>query len=111
MLMQFPEIAAAGVAAVPDPVRGDEVMALVVPRHPVLAAERRAFAEQLVHFCLDRLAYYKAPGHVAFCSALPLTATQKVQRGELKALAARLLGGADCVDTRHLKKRQPAGMQ
>lgn len=108
VLMQFPEVAAVGVAAVPDPVRGDEVMALVVPRHPVLGAERAAFAEGLVHFCLDRLAYYKAPGHVAFCESLPLTATQKVQRAELRGQAAALVGGAACVDTRHLKRR-PSG--
>jgi hypothetical protein len=37
---------------------------------------------------------------------LPLTASQKVQRGELKLLAARLPGTAHCIDTRSLKKRQ-----
>jgi acyl-CoA synthetase (AMP-forming)/AMP-acid ligase II len=42
--------------------------------------------------CLERLAYYKAPGYVAFVDALPLTPTQKVQRGELKALAHALPG-------------------
>jgi len=106
VLMQFPEVAAVGVAAVPDPVRGDEVMALVVPRHPVLGAERAAFAEGLVHFCLGRLAYYKAPGHVAMCDALPLTATQKLQRADLRRLAAEMVGGPDSVDTRHMKKRR-----
>ncbi|MFC3229242.1 AMP-binding protein [Marinibaculum pumilum] len=106
VLLQHPEVAAAGVAAVPDAVRGDEVMALVVPKRPVGEGEQAAFAEGLVRFCLERLAYYKAPGHVALCETLPLTATQKVQRGELKALAAALLDGPSCTDTRALKKRQ-----
>ena len=37
----------------------------------------------------SELAYFKAPGYVAFVDALPLTATNKVQRGELKAWAQR----------------------
>lgn len=106
VLLQHPAVAAAGVAAVPDPVRGDEVMALVVPRAPVAEGECGRFAADLVAFCLDRLAYYKAPGYVALCDALPLTATQKVQRGELKALAGAMLAAPSCTDTRDLKKRQ-----
>ena len=43
--------------------------------------------------CRERLAYYKAPGYVAFCNRLPLTPTQKIQRGELKELGTPLLGG------------------
>ena len=54
---------------------------------------------------LRQLAYYKAPGYVAFVEALPLTASQKIQRGELRVLAQGLPGQAHCVDTRHLKKR------
>jgi len=43
---------------------------------------------------------------VAFVDALPLTASNKIQRGELKALAQGLPGQPLCVDTRSLKKRQ-----
>ena len=39
VMLQHPRVAAAGVAAVPDEVRGDEVMACIVPREPVSAAE------------------------------------------------------------------------
>jgi acyl-coenzyme A synthetase/AMP-(fatty) acid ligase len=42
---------------------------------------------------------------VAFVDALPLTASQKIQRGELKALAQSLPGQPHCVDTRALKRR------
>ena len=40
------------------------------------------------------MAYYKAPGWVAFVEQLPVTATQKVQRGELREAAARCIGKA-----------------
>jgi acyl-CoA synthetase (AMP-forming)/AMP-acid ligase II len=101
VLQLHPAVRAAAVAAVPDALRGDEVMACIVPAAPV--ADAAALAREVVAWCLTRLAYYKAPGWVAFLDALPLTATNKVQRGEMKALAARLMGGA--VDTRGLKRR------
>jgi acyl-CoA synthetase (AMP-forming)/AMP-acid ligase II len=63
---------------------------------------------------LARLSYFKAPGYVAFVDALPLTSSQKVQRGELKELAKRLPRSPQCHDLRMLKRRQkrierPAG--
>ncbi len=63
-------------------------------------------AGELAALCRERLAYYKAPGYVAFCAALPLTPTEKVQRGELKALGAQLLGRRECIDLRALKRRE-----
>jgi acyl-coenzyme A synthetase/AMP-(fatty) acid ligase len=63
-------------------------------------------AADIVAFCLERLAYYKAPGYVAFVDELPLTPSQKIQRGELKRLAATLPGQPHVVDTRGLKRRQ-----
>ena len=46
---------------------------------------------------------YKAPGYIAFVSELPLTSTQKIQRGELRNLVASLIASAH--DTRTLKRR------
>jgi len=110
VLLQHPGVASVGVAAVPDEVRGDEVMACVVPRDASLQAAtnesgRAALARELQEFCLQRLAYYKAPGHVGFCDRLPLTPTEKIQRAQLKELAGHLLGSADSVDLRSSKKR------
>ncbi len=107
VLLQHPMVRAAAVAAVPDPVRGDEVMACIVA--PDVGSDpvaQRAAAEELVNWCLARLAYYKAPGYVAFVEALPLTASQKVQRGELRTLALQLRDQSRCVDTVAMKKRQ-----
>ena len=106
VLMQHPAVKQVAVAPAPDPVRGDEVFALVVIQPNVVAGS--AVAEDIVGFCLSRLAYYKAPGYVAFVSAVPLTSTQKIQRGGLKQLVAESLGTASCIDTRAMKKRVAA---
>jgi acyl-CoA synthetase (AMP-forming)/AMP-acid ligase II len=105
VLSQHPGISAVGVTAVADEVRGDEVMACIVPREPLAEAGRAAFARAVLAFSLERLAYYKAPGYVGFCERLPLTPTAKIQRAELRALGAALLSSAACVDLRTLKKR------
>jgi len=106
VLNQHPAVKACAVAATPDAVRGDEVLACIVTHAPVAPAERERVARELTAHTLERLAYYKAPGWVAFVEALPLTASNKIQRGELKALAQALPGQLHCVDTRSLKKRQ-----
>jgi acyl-CoA synthetase (AMP-forming)/AMP-acid ligase II len=103
-LLLHPQVLSAGVAAVRDDVRGDEVMACIVLRNPA-TADRRSLARELHSFCTERLAYYKAPGYVVFLDSLPLTATEKIQRAQLKELAAACVGTPECVDLRALKKR------
>jgi len=103
-LMRHPAVTAAAVAAVPDPVRGDEVFACLT----VDGDAGSALAGEIVGWCLEQLAYYKAPGYVAFVDALPLTSTQKIQRRELKELAERLVQDPATVDTRAMKKRTAA---
>jgi acyl-CoA synthetase (AMP-forming)/AMP-acid ligase II len=109
VLLQHPNIASVGVTAVPDEVRGDEVMACLVPRIAIDEAGREAFAREVQQFCLGRLAYYKAPGYVGFCERLPLTATEKIQRAQLKDLGRQLLATSTCVDLRSSKRRTSAG--
>jgi acyl-CoA synthetase (AMP-forming)/AMP-acid ligase II len=102
------EAALAGHAAVgqvaviarPDEVREEEVMACVVlnPGHP--ASEATALAIQ--KWCLERLAYFKAPGHVAFLDALPVTSTNKVQKARLADFA---IAPERCFDLRNRKRR------
>lgn len=100
-LRQHPAVAAVAVAPVPDPVRGEEVFACVVLRADTAASD--ALAQDITSWCLERLAYYKAPGLIAFVPELPLTSTQKIQRGELKSLVATLIDQAH--DTCALKRR------
>jgi len=104
VLNQHPSVKTSAVAATPDTVRGDEVLACIVLRDGAFASAQ--LAASIVDHALAQLAYYKAPGYVAFVDALPLTASQKIQRGQLRELAQSLPGTANCVDTRSMKKRQ-----
>ncbi|HUL18460.1 MAG TPA: AMP-binding protein [Steroidobacteraceae bacterium] len=104
VLAQHPQVRTAAVTAVPDELRGDEVFACIVLKEA--GAERVRLAEELASLCRERLAYYKAPGYIAFCSALPLTPTEKVQRSELRELARALLERGDCLDLRAHKRRE-----
>jgi acyl-coenzyme A synthetase/AMP-(fatty) acid ligase len=106
VLNQHPAVKASAVAAAPDDLRGDEVLACIVTREPVAPVERPQLAAALVDHALGQLAYFKAPGYVAFVDALPLTLSQKIQRGELRKMAQALPGDACCIDTRAMKKRQ-----
>ncbi len=105
VMMEHPSVHAVGVAAVPDDIRGDEVFACVVG--DVAAADWPQTAASIVEHCLERLAYYKAPAYLALVDALPLTATEKIQRAGLKELAARLLSEGRCEDLR--ERKSPRG--
>ena len=102
VLMRHPAVTAAAVTAVPDPVRGDEVFAFLTTR----AEAGPALAREIVDWGLTQMAYYKVPGYVAFLDALPLTATQKLQRAEVRTMAAARLDAPETIDTRAMKRRQ-----
>jgi acyl-CoA synthetase (AMP-forming)/AMP-acid ligase II len=102
VLRRHPLVRDVACAPVPDELRGEEVLACIVPN---AAINDPSAAADIVRHTLAELAYYKAPGYVAFVESLPLTATNKVQRGELRAFARTLPGTPNCIDTRHLKRR------
>jgi len=107
VLNQHLAVKASAVAATPDAVRGDEVLACIVVREDMDGSQRAQIAASIVEHALAQLAYYKAPGYVAFVDALPLTPSQKIQRGQLREMAHSLPGQGHCIDTRAMKKRQP----
>lgn len=111
VLAKHPAIAHVAVAAVPDAVRGDEVFAcIVLAENDAVPAgtDYVKLSEDITSWCLGQLAYYKAPGYIAFLETLPVTATQKLQRAELKKMATALVEDPGTVDTRALKKRVAA---
>ena len=106
VLAVHPAVLRVAVLAVADPMRDEEVMAVIVPAAG--QAPDAAAATSLVRWCLERLAYYKAPGWVLFRTELPVTPTNKIQKGRIFAAGADPFAGA--FDTRALKKRPgPAG--
>jgi acyl-CoA synthetase (AMP-forming)/AMP-acid ligase II len=101
VLANIDGVAGVAVAPVPDEMRGEEVFALITPHEP--PRDPQAFAEQIARACAERIAYHKVPGHIAFVDTIPLTATQKLQRGSIKAIAAQAVGAPGTIDLRPFK--------
>ncbi|HTY77576.1 MAG TPA: AMP-binding protein [Candidatus Bathyarchaeia archaeon] len=93
------------VIAVPDEVREEEVMACVVAMPG--AASGRALGVALQDWCLDKLAYFKAPGWVLFVDALPTTGTQKIQKSLIFPKGEDPRRQAAALDLRDRKRRRP----
>jgi acyl-CoA synthetase (AMP-forming)/AMP-acid ligase II len=97
-------VAQVAILAVPDEVREEEVMACVVAM-PGVTADRE-LAERLQAWCLERLAYFKAPGWVVFADALPTTGTQKVQKAQIFPPGEDPRRRPTALDLRERKKRR-----
>jgi len=104
VLANLDGVAGVAVAPVPDETRGEEVFALITPREmPRNTRAANALAEDIIRACAQRLAYHKVPAHVAFVDSIPVTATQKLQRSSIKALAAQAVGAPGTIDLRAIK--------
>ncbi len=80
VLMQHESVAMAAVIGIPHPTHGEEIMAIVVPK-PGAATD----AEALKAWTKERLADYKYPRVIEYREQLPMTATGKILKKELKA--------------------------
>ena len=77
------DITMCAVIGIPDERMGEVAMAFVVARPDAGLTEA-----DLVSWCRDTMANYKVPRKVAFVDSLPLNASGKVVKPELKKLAA-----------------------
>lgn len=103
VVSQLPGVKAAGAAPVPDELRGDEVFVAIVVADGF--TDNVTFAKEIAARAGESLTYYKVPGYIAFVDALPLTASQKLQRGALKVMARQLVEAGKAHDLRQLKKK------
>ena len=81
VLYRHPCVFEAAVVARPDPMWGETPCAFVT-----LKAEAPATAEEIIAFCRERLAHFKAPRTVMF-GPLPKTSTGKIQKYVLRERA------------------------
>jgi acetyl-CoA synthetase len=81
-IMKHPAVALVAVIGIPDEVRTEIVKAFVVPGADV--APGPEVAEDIKRFVKTRLAAHEYPREVEFISELPMTATGKIMRRELK---------------------------
>ncbi len=79
MILANPAVAQVAVVGVPDHRLGEVGMAFVVPR-PGATVD----PEGLIAWCRERMANYKAPRYVEVVDALPLNASNKVLKYELR---------------------------
>lgn len=82
MLLRHPGVAQVAVIGIPDDRLGEVGMAFVV-RAPGAADTE----DELIAWARDQMANYKAPRRVAFVDALPMNATGKVMKDQLRAQA------------------------
>ena len=101
VLLRHEHVAGCVVAPVPDEIRGDEVAALIVAAE---GANKEKHAREIFDFAMEHLVYFKAPGYVAFIDKLPVTASEKVKRGDAKMIARKLVEDRACFDFTALKK-------
>ena len=83
-LMKHPAVAMSAVVGIPDPVRTESIKAWIVLRPGFAPSD--ALAREIQEFIKVQLAAHEYPRFVQFVETLPMTATGKVLRRELRAL-------------------------
>jgi len=79
VLYQHPKVLNAVAVGIPDEYRGETVKAYIVLKPGETATE-----EEIIDFCKDKLAVYKAPKLVEFRDSLPMSLVGKVLRKVLR---------------------------
>ncbi len=79
VLMEHPAVSLVAVVGVPDEQYGEEVKAFVVAKPGAALAEADVTA-----WCRERIASFKVPRKVEFRESLPMTATGKILKTELR---------------------------
>jgi long-chain acyl-CoA synthetase len=81
VLSTHPSVSEVGVAAIPDPKKGEAPKAWVVPRGGTTPVP-----DELKAYCRERLAPYKVPTEIAIVAELPKSGAGKVLRRRLREL-------------------------
>ena len=87
-LLRHPAVAQAAVVGAPDDRMGEVGVAFVVPR-----AGQTADPDAIIAWARDQMANYKVPRRVEVVDVLPVNASGKMLKFELRERAAKLLAG------------------
>jgi len=79
ILYMYPAILECAVVGVPDQKWGEAVKAIVV-----LKPGQQATEQEIIQFCKERIAHYKAPKSIDFIGALPRTGSGKIHKKNLR---------------------------
>jgi long-chain acyl-CoA synthetase len=93
VVAEVPGVAQVAVVGLPDEETGEAVVAFVVPENP--DADESALLESVEAHCRTRLARFKQPRRIVVVQGLPHSATGKVAKGRLRALARSEALGLD----------------
>jgi acetyl-CoA synthetase len=83
-LLKHPAVALSAVVGIPDPIRTEAIKAWIVLRPGFAPSD--ALAREIQEFVKVQLSAHEYPRFVQFVESLPMTATGKVLRRELRAL-------------------------
>ncbi|NWG01884.1 MAG: long-chain-fatty-acid--CoA ligase, partial [Syntrophaceae bacterium] len=79
VLYMHPSILECAVVGVPDPKWGEAVKGIVV-----LKPGKKATQEEIIQFCKEKMAHYKAPKSIDFIETLPKTGSGKIHKKGLR---------------------------
>jgi long-chain acyl-CoA synthetase len=84
IMYRHPAIAEVGVVGVPDPYRGEDILAFVVLRDGVRGSVTEG---EIIEWCRNEMAVYKSPRRIRFVERLPKTASGKILKRLLREQA------------------------
>jgi long-chain acyl-CoA synthetase len=80
VLCEHPAVKEAAAVSTPDPTSGERVKAFVVLKD----GYKKVTPSEIIEFCKERIASYKAPTMVVFRKSLPKGSVGKILRRELR---------------------------
>jgi len=86
-LLRHPKVADAQVVGVPDPLMGEELVALLK-----LKPGEQADEGEIRDYCREAISKHRIPRYIRFVTAYPLTASGKVKKFELRTQMIEALG-------------------
>lgn len=103
-LIENPMVKSVAVIAVEDELHDEEILACIVLMPDMDAAEETAIS--ICESARENLIRYKLPAWISFVDEIPVTSTQKIQKGAIFPEGVDPRKDQRTIDTRHLKRKK-----